>query len=354
MTPPHDTDRPSDQAMPHGGDLGAWAERYGRPVAEWLDLSTGINPVAYPLPELAVETWTRLPQSAELEGMKAAAASAYGAAAPDLIACAPGTQAMIQALPRVLGVGRVTILGPTYSEHAAAWRQAGADVFETDDPPAPDRSLVLVNPNNPDGRAVEPSVLAAWARDALVQGHHLIVDEAFADVRPELSLVPVMPLPNVVILRSFGKFFGLAGLRLGVAVAAPNLVRRLENFMGPWAVSGPGLAIGARALSDDAWIAAERDRLAAAMTRLREMLSAAGAEIVGGTNLFVTIDHSAAPDLFRHLAQAGILVRRFDGLPGRLRFGLPGDGGDWARLENALTAFTVPCAPEAPESRRHG
>ncbi|MAO55620.1 MAG: threonine-phosphate decarboxylase [Rhodospirillaceae bacterium] len=342
--------------MPHGGDLAAWAGRYGRPVAEWLDLSTGINPVAYPLPDLAAETWTKLPQSAALAALKEAAAKAYGASSPEMLACAPGTQALIQVLPLLFDRRRVSILGPTYSEHASAWRQAGAEVTEVGDLPPPDRSLVLVNPNNPDGRTIAPDVLAAWARDAAGQGQILIVDEAFADVRPEVSLVPTMPLGNVVILRSFGKFFGLAGLRLGFAVAAPDIVRRLETLMGPWAVSGPGLVIGARALSDGTWIAAERDRLAAAMVRLREMLTGAGAEIVGGTDLFVTVDHGAAPDLFDHLARAGILVRRFDAAPRRLRFGLPGDAGDWGRLEQALAAFTVPCAPEAvsAETRRHG
>jgi cobalamin biosynthetic protein CobC len=335
----------------HGGDLAAARARFGTPPDGWIDLSTGINPTPYPLPDLSPDAWTRLPQSSGLNALKTAAADAYGAAGPGLIACAPGTQALIQALPRVLGARRVAVLGPTYAEHAAAWRASGAEVDEVADLPPPDRSLVLVNPNNPDGRAVDPGRLAAWARDAAETDHWLIVDEAFADVRPDISLVPALPLTNVIILRSFGKFHGLAGLRLGFALAAPRMVRRLEADMGPWAVSGPAQDIGARALADQTWAVAERARLAAHMTRLRDLLAGAGLGTVGGTDLFVLADHAEAPALYEHLAGAGILVRRFRANSRWLRFGLPGPEDHWQRLDKALSAF----AGTAPmPDRRHG
>ena len=264
------------------------------------------------------DAWPRLPQSSGLDALKAAAADAYGTAGPDLIACAPGTQALIQALPRVLGARRVAVLGPTYAEHAAAWRASGAEVAEVADLPPPDRSLVLVNPNNPDGRAVDPGRLTAWARDAAEADHWLIVDEAFADVRPDISLVPVLPLANVIVLRSFGKFHGLAGLRLGFALAAPRMVRRLE---------------------------------AVHMARLRDLLTGAGLGIVGGTDLFVLADHAEALTLYEHLVGAGILVRRFRANSKWLRFGLPGPEDQWHRLDKALSAFagTTPIP-----DRRHG
>ena len=335
----------------HGGDLAAATVRFGAPAAGWIDLSTGINPTPYPVSELSSDAWTRLPQSTGLRALKTAAADAYGAAGPDLVACAPGTQALIQVLPRVLGAHRVAVLGPTYAEHAAAWRASGAEVEDLADLPPPDRSLVLVNPNNPDGRAVDPERLAAWARDAAEADHWLIVDEAFADVRPDISLVPALPLTNVIILRSFGKFHGLAGLRLGFALAMPRMVRRLEADMGPWAVSGPAQEIGARALGDQAWAAAERARLAGHMARLRDLLTDAGLGVVGGTDLFVLADHANAPALYDHLAGAGILVRRFQANPSWLRFGLPGPEDQWQRLEKALSAF----AGTAPiPDRRHG
>lgn len=335
----------------HGGDLAAATTRFGTPPGGWIDLSTGINPTPYPLPGLSPDSWTRLPQSAGLKSLKEAAANAYGAAGPDLIACAPGTQALIQALPRVLGARRVAVLGPTYAEHGAAWRASGTEVDEVADLPPPDRSLVLVNPNNPNGRAVDPGRLSAWARDAAEANHWLIVDEAFADVRPDISLVPVLPLANVIVLRSFGKFHGLAGLRLGFALTAPRMVRRLEADMGPWAVSGPAQDIGARALADQAWATAERARLAARMARLRVLLTGAGLGIVGGTDLFVLAHHAEALTLYDHLAGAGILVRRFRVNSTWLRFGLPGSEDHWQRLDKALSAF----AGTAPISdRRHG
>lgn len=335
----------------HGGDLDRAAARYGRPLSGWVDLSTGINPMPYPVPAVSSEAWTRLPLSSALAAVKEAAAQAYGAAGSDLIACASGTQALIQILPRLLDVGRIAVRGPTYSEHAASWRQAGAVVEDVADLPAPDRSLVVVNPNNPDGRAVAPDRLSAWAADAARAGHWLIVDEAFADVRPDLSLIPVMPLANVVILRSFGKFHGLAGLRLGFAVAAPDMVLRIEADQGPWAVSGPALEIGARALADQAWADGERNALAARMARLHGLLNATGMAVVGGTDLYVLAEHDDALSLYDHLACAGILVRRFANDSRWLRFGLPGPEEHWTRLDAALSAFAV---QRADMGLRHG
>ena len=345
MTPPD----PVGTFEDHGGDLDRAGEQFGDPPDGWLDLSTGINPRAYPLPDLTRDAWQRLPMASALNALKVAAADAFDATSKDFIACAPGTQALIQILPRAMGVGRVAVLGPTYSEHATAWQAADAEVEETRDLPAPDRSAVLVNPNNPDGRVVPPEDLISWARSAAPAGHWLIIDEAFAEVVPEASVVPAMPLENVIILRSFGKFHGLAGLRLGFAVTAPETVRRLEREMGPWAVSGPALEVGAAALADRVWVSSERRRLAGDMTRLRRLLEDAGAQIIGGTDLFVLVEHAGAAGLYDHLARTGILVRRFAGNPHWLRFGLPDAEADWERLAAALRVFPTDAAKGARE-----
>lgn len=337
----------------HGGDLDGATARFGEPAGGWVDLSTGINPRAFPLPDIPSEAWSRLPLASDLAGLKEAAAAAYGAASTDMIACAPGTQAVIQMLPRLIAADRVAVMGPTYSEHAAAWRAAGATVEDIGELPPPDRSLVLVNPNNPDGRMIAPERLAAWAVAAGKGGHTLVVDEAFADVSPEISLVPAFPLPNVIVLRSFGKFHGLAGLRLGFAVAMPDVVRRLEDELGPWAVSGPALTVGAQALADHGWAGRERTRLSADMDRLCDLLRGAGTNIIGRTDLFVLIECERAEALYDHLAKAGILVRRFQGFPKRLRFGLPGKAAHWARLEEALRTFDAVKGKER-DRRRHG
>ncbi len=117
----------------------------------------------------------------------------------------------------------------------------------------------------------------------------LIVDEAFADFDgADDSLAPALPASGAVVLRSFGKAYGLPGLRLGFAIASPDIAKPLRAALGPWPVSGPAIAIGARALSDLAWAAATRARLGGERTRLDALLEEAGWRVLGGTRLFRT------------------------------------------------------------------
>jgi cobalamin biosynthetic protein CobC len=267
--------------------------------------------------------------------LEAAAARAYGLADPAMAVAAPGSQALIGLLPRLFAQRRAAVLGPTYAEHARCWRAAGAVVLETDDPsaiPAGD-ALVLCNPNNPDGTRHDARAI----RD-LVRGRALgVVDEAFADAdAPGLSLAPHLPLPGVVVLRSFGKFFGLPGLRLGFALAEPARAAAIRAALGPWAVAGPAIAIGAAALADATWQARMRARLAEESAALAALLRAGGLDVLGGTALFRLAAHPRAPALFEALGRQGILVRRFSGAPTRLRFGLPGSPAAWQRLRAAL------------------
>lgn len=323
----------------HGGDLSALKTAPGAFAGEWLDISTGINPFAYPLPPLPPEDWTRLPAAAALDDLLAAARKAYGCPAETGIAALPGTQAAIQLLPRLFSPARVTILGPTYAEHAYAWRLLGHNVTELEGLPgnlADADILVLVNPNNPDGRVVEPELLRRWRQELAAKGGCLIVDEAFADVMPEASLAGDTGTPGLIILRSFGKFFGLAGLRLGFVLAQPAMAEALRASLGPWAVSGPALTIGAAALNDTAWQAAMREDLHARAQRFDLGLRERGIPVLGGTSLYRLAETPEAAKLAAALRQQGVHVRIFDRQPHWMRFGLPADEAEfWRRFDAA-------------------
>jgi len=324
-------------AIAHGGDLGSLRRAFPDAPKPWLDLSTGINPIPYPVPPVEASAWTRLPEAAEIKALRTAAASAYGAPNDAHIVPAPGTQILIETLPRLLAPTRVVVLGPTYAEHAAAWTRAGHTVREIADLDAlgDARVAVIVDPNNPDGRTFPLAERRALAGTLEARGGLLVADEAFADLEPVESLCPHVG-PGLVVLRSFGKTYGLAGLRLGFAVAEPGIAARIAGALGPWAVSGPALAIGAAALSDIEWRAAAAEARAADAARLDRMIVRGGGRVVGGTSLFRTADFPDGPDLYRQLAAAGIAVRRFAERPERLRFGLPGDKTGWCRLSRVL------------------
>lgn len=324
----------------HGGNLAAAEARFGRPAEGWLDLSTGINPYPYPVPDLVTELWHRLPDATAEHALIEAACVCYGVARPSHVLAAPGSQALIQWLPYVVPVSRVTIVGQTYAEHAAAWSAAGhpVEVREDEQVDPGSRVVVVVNPNNPDGRRLDPDGLAALGEQLARRGGLVVVDEAFADVAPELSLADRVG-PGVVVLRSFGKFFGLAGLRLGFAICAPPLAGELRRAIGPWAVSGPALAIATRALTDEAWIIQMRRRLSAEAVALDQLLAEAGLTVSGGTDLFRLVTAPRAWALYEHLGSRGILTRPFAAAPRLLRFGLPGGTPARERLRRALAEW---------------
>ena len=322
----------------HGGRIAQARRRFPGAPEPFIDLSTGINPVPYPVPPLPPEAFTRLPEPEVLDALQTAAARAYGVAGPALVAAAPGTQILIDLLPRLWPMPEVAVLGPTYAEHAAAWSRGGARVVSVESVESlhGQSCVVLCNPNNPDGRSWQPAALYALV-DRLARNRGLlIVDEAFGDLETGLSLAPLMPHPAIVILRSFGKTYGLAGLRLGFALASPDRAAEIRTALGPWAVSGPALAIGTQALADRPWLHATRNRLQADCARLDALLSVAGPRIIGGTHLFRLAETPIAAQAFEKLGQAGILVRRFDTQPTWLRFGLPGAEPEWDRLREAL------------------
>jgi cobalamin biosynthesis protein CobC len=250
--------------------------------------------------------------------------------------------------------GRAAILGPTYAEHARAAALVGHQVEEvtTFDALAGADLAVVVNPNNPDGRITSRPALLALAEERRRRDGLVVVDEAFAEVGPPgLSLAPEVGRGNLAVLRSFGKFYGLAGLRLGFALATQPLAARLRATLGPWPVSGPALAAGEAALADTAWAEAMRQALGRDAARLDRLLTGAGLEIAGGTSLFRFARAPAAGALADHLGRAGIVVRRFAEAPAALRFGLPAEEAAWQRLATAFDAFTRGVADTAAPDR---
>ncbi|HEX3348935.1 MAG TPA: threonine-phosphate decarboxylase CobD [Acetobacteraceae bacterium] len=325
-----------DDRLYHGGRLAAARRRYPEAAEPFVDLSTGINPVPYPLPSLPKAAYARLPEPEDEAALQAAAAGAYDVSDPAMAAAAPGTQILIGLLPLLFPSRRVGVLAPTYTEHAACWRAAGAEVREARDLAdlaGTDAAVVCV-PNNPDGRRPELGAL----REVADRVSLLVVDAAFADLEDGPDATGLLPHPAVVVLRSFGKTYGLAGLRLGFALAAPARAEAIRAALGPWAVSGPAIAIGRAALGDAAWRAAARGRLAEDVARLDGILTQAGMAIVGGTRLFRLAAADDAQARYERLARAGILVRRFDDHPAWLRFGVPGEASVWQRLAAALLA----------------
>ncbi len=329
----------ADAPWYHGGNVNAARRLFPDAPEPWIDLSTGINPVPYPIGDIPAPAFTRLPEPSALAALESAARLAYGAKPSAEVVAAPGTQAIIQWLPYIFPAKRVGILGHTYGEYAQCWRAAGADVvsantlgdFETCD------AGVLANPNNPDGRIVAPAELTAAAASFAAKGGLLVVDEAFMDVMPlSQSLTPVLPDAGAIVLRSFGKTYGLAGVRLGFGIAPQELGARLRAALGPWAVSGPAIEIGRRALADRAWLARTTASLTRDAERLDHLLKMTGFTVVGGTPLFRLAEREDADVWFRRLGRAGILTRPFPARPGALRFGIPSDETGWVRLETAL------------------
>ncbi|MEL7464812.1 MAG: threonine-phosphate decarboxylase CobD [Pseudomonadota bacterium] len=317
----------------HGGNLDRARAIYGG--ADWVDLSTGINPIAYEMPYLSAAALAALPTREDVASLEMIAATAYDTSA-EIVALA-GAQAAIQLAPRLRPAGRAAVLSPSYNEHAASLKRQGwgvTEALELDDMSGADIAVV-VNPNNPDGRR--------WTHETLIglaeRVGFLIVDESFADPHPELSLVPFIGDlgERILVMRSFGKFYGLAGLRLGFALGGPETIAHLRALAGPWAVNGPAIVAGRAALSDAAWRAETTTRLNRDAARLDALAKKAGWRLVGGTALFRTYDTPDAAAAQGRLARSAIWSRIFPYSATWMRLGLPGTESAWERMATALT-----------------
>ena len=325
--------------LEHGGRLRQAAQQYGIAEEAWLDLSSGLAPWPFAVPDIPLRAWARLPETDD--GLEQVACAYYGVSQVLPVA---GSQAAIQLLPRLRRPGKVGVLSPCYAEHAEAWRRSGyivREVLEQEVDFFLDSLdvLVVVNPNNPTGLSLSPQRLLDWHARLAQRGGWLVVDEAFMDNTPHLSLAAHTQQVGLIVLRSFGKFFGLAGVRLGFVLAERKLLRLLAEQVGPWAVSGPTRVLGQACLRDTEGQRRQRLRTEEASLRLAQMLAQNGLKPHGGCALFQWLIHADAERLHEFLAQRGILLRLFVH-NSSLRFGLPADEADWARLEQGLQAYS--------------
>ena len=331
----------------HGGDLGAARTAYPESLEPWIDLSTGINPIAYPwmarLPqEILTEATARLPQkSAETACLKAWTESLQ-VKNPDDWLLVPGSQAMINLLPILFPDHQAVISDPCYGEYERAWRRTGTSVQKVQPhdlmslEPQHSTVVILTNPNNPDGYLWPIGQLLSLAHRLALSGGSLVVDEAYGEVLDNMSLASMTLPDNVIILRSFGKFFGLAGLRLGMVRLNHCHQQKIRDHLGPWTINGLALAVATYALKDKSWIDNTRQHLTRNMAGLRHCLQTAGLTLIGGTDLFCLTRQGNAPALYDTLLSHGILVRKFPERPSELRFGLPRDADHFQRLKEAL------------------
>ncbi|WP_299146945.1 threonine-phosphate decarboxylase CobD [uncultured Tateyamaria sp.] len=306
----------------HGGNLDNAIMQYGGDREDWIDLSTGINPVPYPVPSLPKQAWTALPDRNPATALVNAAAAFWKVPTGAAILAAPGASSLIAHIPRLADAGTVTVPAPTYNEHAASFAahrwvvQSGGAA----------QAQVLVHPNNPDGKL--------WSKNDL-HSDLTVVDESFCDVMPACSLINAATRPGTLILKSFGKFWGLAGLRLGFAIGDPVLIARLSEMLGPWPVSGVALEVGRAALQDQAWAWATNQRLKHDAARLDTLMSDRGAQVEGGTSLFRLYRLNNAAAWQDRLARHRIWSRVFPYRTDWIRLGLPAPN-QWDRLEGAL------------------
>jgi cobalamin biosynthetic protein CobC len=311
----------SDTPRDHGGGLDAAAQQYGGVRSDWIDLSTGINPVPYPIGNLPADAWTALPDARAFDALEQAARRFWNIPDRAAVLAAPGASSLIARIPLLRPAGQVDIPQPTYNEHWAAFEQAGWTSGAT-----AATARVLVHPNNPTG---------TWYDRDTLNAPLTIIDESFGDVSPDRSLIAETVNPGRIVLKSFGKFWGLAGLRLGFAIGLPEDINLLKSALGPWQVSGPALAIGTQALTDPDWAITTRRRLAKDADKLDEMMHAAGAQLRGGTSLFRLYHVDSASSWQARMARHHIWTRIFPYSDHFLRLGLPAPG-DWSRLEAAL------------------
>jgi len=308
----------------HGGAIDAAIAQFGGPKSAWVDLSTGINPHSYPLPEFSRSDWSDLPDHGAMQALLNAARAFWQVPETAEIIAAPGASSLISRLPYLCQPTKIQIARATYNEHRAAFENAAWNVIET---PAPSR--VIVHPNNPDGQI--------WRNPTAPNPPDLLViDESFCDTCPEQSLIAMTQQPGIVLLKSFGKFWGLAGARLGFAIGAAETASRLSSLLGPWPVSGPVLRLGARALADFDWAKTMRRRLATEAERLDRLMIDHGAELVGGTSLFRLFSVADAAHFHRNLAQNRILCRIFPYSKTWVRIGIPACEADWQHLAEIL------------------
>jgi len=328
-----------NQDLIHGGAIDVVRASYPDAEKPWIDLSTGINPWPYPDTTVSDSALSALPTATAQKTCTAALSRVIGAPMEATL-LAPGSEILIRLLPDIIQPRRVAILPPTYSDHKQAWQRSGAEIVETRDPLEVVDSvdaIVITHPNNPDGRCFSRAALEQVRTSLAARGGWLILDEAYADLIPAESFAPQGGTDGLIVLRSFGKFFGLAGLRLGAVIAPPRELELFAHRLGVWPISTAALEIGTRAYNDQIWQSQMRATLNEAASSLRQILSESDLTLVGGTDLFQLVEVADANVAFDHFAKAGLYVRRFDWSRTHLRLGLPPNPDAVDRLKSALS-----------------
>lgn len=322
----------------HGGKVEAASALFPSARRPWIDLSTGISPWAYPHATLPIAAFTRLPEADLVAQLESAAANAFGVKNPEQVVALPGTDLGLRLLEPIFPRRRIAVVRPGYSGHLLAWKRSSVAEVSADSLEAAAETndvIVLANPNNPDGRLISTDRLRGVAKTLASRNCTLVVDEAYADVAPEHSLCAEAG-DNLIIFRSFGKFFGLAGVRLGFVITSSTHTRSFRQLVGDWPICGPAAVSGQAAYRDLGWQSEQRERLKQAGARLDALLVDAGLELVGGTPLYRLARCADADSLFRQFAACGILIRPFNEDPRLVRIGLPADEEQWSRLREAL------------------
>jgi len=327
-------------AAKHGGQLLAATKKFHIPLADWLDLSTGINPNGWPVPSIPPECWQRLPEDTD-DQLTAATQDYYQCKS---VLPLPGSQAGIQILPRLKSPCRVLVLANSYSEHAFHWQAAGHTVNCVTAAGYSEQIdkhdvVIVVNPDNPSGELISTETMLDWHGSLSKRDGWLLVDEAFIDINPENSLCQYSPLKGLLILRSLGKFFGLAGIRAGALIAEKNIIDQVAEALGPWSISHPTRWISTQALLDTQWHVEARIRLRQQSQQLRSHLQKLNANSLHGTELFQTASMPDATAMYEQFSRAGILTRLLNDQSG-LRFGLPGSEINMQRLKSAISQIT--------------
>ena len=328
------SDNQLNYPLEHGGDLSKASVKYRRDESQWLDLSTGIAPWSWPIPQIPESVFASLPSNnGKLEQ---AAAAYYGNSS---LLAVPGSQAAISHLPRFFSKCKVGVLWPSYAEHFASWQHYGHQVValkqhEIDEQLETLRILVVVNPNNPTSQFIPLNTLLDWKHRLAKNNGFLIIDEAFIDTQPQQSFLHSgLDLNNVIVLRSLGKFFGLAGVRLGFIFAHQSILQFLQSQLGPWSVNHVAQCLGSQALLDKPWHIKQTLRLQQNARQLQQAFSKWSGLL--SSDYFVWIQTKNAESIHEHFAKAGIWTRLFS-QPKSIRIGLPKNKNDWKELRKAI------------------
>ena len=320
-----------DLNIQHGGDIDLAIKKYGGQRADWIDLSTGINRTSYPWQESVKVELRDLPSSKLLMGLEKAASRAYKVAEGTDTAAVQGAQQIISLLPICLkNYNSVAILGPTYNEYEKAFKSSGikAETVSEVSKLSSSDIAIIVNPNNPTGKVIAEEILDDLSKKVRI----LIIDESFK----MFSSRRIQKFDNVIQINSLGKFFGLAGVRLGFVSGPSDFIKSVREMLGPWPISSIAAEIGIIALNDTTWISEMEKILLEGSNVLHKACSTKNWKLVGKTNLFHTYATSSCLEVEEQFAAHYIWIRTFDYSQTWIRLGIPTSKYEWTRVRQVL------------------